>query len=195
MRPITIDHPAGDEAFGRLSSAANLPTAVACINDQVTVVSFGGGIFAQIVSPALTSVNQNYSELAQQTVEVLLAGIAGEKTPAPSVSPPFWSNGNRAGHSAQALRRGAALELERLTTGPKGGESALDRGHLLFVTTEMPPMPLDILIHLHPARFWQVVAGEVDPRSIGSRWPEVQATCCTTAFQLRSAVLRKDRRS
>lgn len=151
MRPITIDHPAGDEAFGRLSSAANLPTAVACINDQVTVVSFGGGIFAQIVSPALTSVNQNYSELAQQTVEVLLAGIAGEKTPAPSVSPPFWSNGNRAGHSAQALRRGAALELERLTTGPKGGESALDRGHLLFVTTEMPPMPLDILIHLHPA--------------------------------------------
>lgn len=142
MRPITIDHPAGDEAFGRLSSAANLPTAVACINDQVTVVSFGGGIFAQIVSPALTSVNQNYSELAQQTVEVLLAGIAGEKTPAPSVSPPFWSNGNRAGHSAQALRRGAALELERLTTGPKGGESALDRGHLLFVTTEMPPMPL-----------------------------------------------------
>lgn len=44
-------------------------------------------------------------------------------------------------------------------------------------------------------RLWQVVAGEVDPRSSGSRWPELQATCCTTAFQLCSAILRKDRRS
>jgi len=43
--------------------------------------------------------------------------------------------------------------------------------------------------------FWQVVAGRAESRSNGSRSPEVQATCCTTVFQLRSAVPRKNRRS
>ena len=47
----------------------------------------------------------------------------------------------------------------------------------------------------HLQGFWQVVAGKAQPRSNSSRWPEVQATCCTTIFQICSAVLRKDRRS
>ncbi len=53
---------------------------------------------------------------------------------------------------------------------------------------------VDLRFPSHP-RFWQVVAGKAQPRNTKSRWPELQATCCTTAFQLRSAALRKERRS
>lgn len=94
---LTIE--AGEAAFTHLMQAPALPTAVACINDLVaagvlnaarraglavpgdlSVVGFDDVFLAQIVSPALSSVNHNYRELARQAIEALMAGIAGEPT-------------------------------------------------------------------------------------------------------------------
>lgn len=91
---------AGEQALSQLLQATELPTAVACANDQVaagvlnaarraglgipadlSVVGFDDGLIAQIVSPTLTTVNQNYRELGKQTIAALLAGIAGETSP------------------------------------------------------------------------------------------------------------------
>lgn len=94
---LTIE--AGMAACGRLLQSPAWPTALVCINDLVaagvlqaaraaglavpgtfSVVGFDDVFPAQIVSPPLTSVNHNYSQLARQAMEVLLAGIEGRKT-------------------------------------------------------------------------------------------------------------------
>ncbi|TDE85633.1 LacI family DNA-binding transcriptional regulator [Deinococcus sp. S9] len=90
---------AGVDALEHLLQAPERPTALVCINDLVaagvlqaaraagiavpgtfSVVGFDDVFPAQIVSPPLTSVNHNYSQLAGQALRVLLAGIAGQQT-------------------------------------------------------------------------------------------------------------------
>ncbi|WP_231557268.1 substrate-binding domain-containing protein [Deinococcus sp. YIM 77859] len=89
---------AGVNALGHLLRAPERPTALVCINDLVaagvlqaaraagmavpetfSVVGFDDVFPAQIVSPPLTSVSHNYSRLAREAIQVLLAGIAGQR--------------------------------------------------------------------------------------------------------------------
>ncbi|UQN09831.1 LacI family DNA-binding transcriptional regulator [Deinococcus sp. QL22] len=87
----------GVEALKQLLHSSQRPTAAVCANDLVaagvlmaarehglnvpkdlSVVGFDDIFLAQVVTPALTTVNHNYSELARRALNALLASIEGE---------------------------------------------------------------------------------------------------------------------
>ncbi|MFB9991445.1 substrate-binding domain-containing protein [Deinococcus oregonensis] len=87
----------GLEALKQLLPSSQRPTAAVCANDLVaagvlmaareyelnvpkdfSVVGFDDIFLARLVTPALTTVNHNYSELARRALDALLASIEGE---------------------------------------------------------------------------------------------------------------------
>lgn len=91
---LTID--AGAQALQRLMQAPAQPTAAVCINDLVaagvlmaarehglrvpqdlSIVGFDDIFVAQVLAPRLTTINHNYTEVARQALDALLAGING----------------------------------------------------------------------------------------------------------------------
>ena len=87
----------GVEAMQLLLQQAELPTAVLAINDQVaigaikeaqrqglrvpediSVVGFDDTFLAQVCTPALTTVNQNYTQLARIAMDTLIAVATGQ---------------------------------------------------------------------------------------------------------------------
>nr|WP_281255919.1 LacI family DNA-binding transcriptional regulator [Deinococcus hopiensis] len=94
-----LDIGAGAEALRRVFQAAQVPTAVVCINDLVaagalmtareqginvpqdlSIAGFDDIFLAQIVAPPLSTVNHNYKELARIALDALLSSINGQPT-------------------------------------------------------------------------------------------------------------------